>query len=366
MKIKISWARPYFTAKEQANVRKVMTSTWLTRGPFAKKFEEQFTAYHKVKYGLAVANGTVALRLALLACKIGPKDEVIVPSLTFAAVANMVIASGAKPVYVDIDPRTWCLDPEKVAQAVTRRTKAIIAVHLYGNVCDLTRLKAIAQKRKLFLIEDTAEAIFSKYRGRYAGTWGDVGCFSFHAAKTITMGEGGFVMTRSKTLFTDMQRRANQAMVPGRHYWHDRLGFNFRLTDLQAAVGCGQLENLPQILKAKQKVYETYKTLLAGEPGLTLQSFSTEVEPLVWAPAIKLDHGYFPQGRDRVLRQLREKGVEARPGFYPFHQMPFYRAKHLPVAEHVGRNTVVLPLSAGLTTRDIKFICQMLKSLRKG
>lgn len=342
-----------------------LKARWISRGVFARNFESRLTRLLGMRYGMATSSGTASLHLALLALGIGPGDEVIVPGLTFAAPANMVMAVGARPVFADIDPQTWCVDPQAVRRRISSRTRAVIVTHLYGNVADMPALTALAKKHRVALIEDAAEAIFSKCRGRYAGTWGEIGCFSFQSTKTIAMGEGGFIVSRRADIFRKIACVSDHGMQKGRKYWHEELGFNFRITDLQAAVGCGQLTRLKEILSAKKKIHAAYRKLLAGEKGITSQVFSPDADPVAWATAVKIDPVVFGCSRDGLMLRLAAAGIETRPGFYSFSRMPLYRAGRLPVAEEVGGQLIVLPLSTRLTTAEIGYICRTLRGLRK-
>lgn len=361
----IPWAKPNLGAKENRYLRNALASTWISGGPYVERLEREFLLRHRSRYGMAVSNGTTALQLALLALDIGPGDEVIVPGFTFVAPGNMVLAVGARPVFVEIDPEIWCVDPAAVERAVTPRTKAIIAVHIYGNVCDMDALGAIARRRGLFLVEDAAEAAFSRYKGRLAGTMGDIGCFSFQATKTITTGEGGFVLAKRKEHGDRMRLIANHGMRPGKRYWHDAVGHNFRLTNMQAAVGCAQLERLDGFVKDRARMARLYRKHLAGIGGAAMQTMRPEVAPVVWAIAVRLDPARFPGGRDEVMRNLAGHGIETRPGFYPFGAMPLYKSRRLPVCEAVGRTVISLPSFPDLSEREIKLVCDRLKALAR-
>lgn len=363
--INIPWAKPLFLGREKEYLIDALESTWISGGYYVEKFEEEFTQYNGSRYGITTSNGTTALQLAVLALGIGPGDEIIVPGFTFVAPANMVIEAGATPVYADIDPLTWCIDPNSIEKCITNKTKAIIAVHVYGNVCDMDVLKILAERHHLFIIEDTAETAFSRYKGKYAGTFGDVGCFSFQATKTITMGEGGFVLTNRAKLYEKMRLIRDHGMRKDKHYWHDVIGYNFRLTNLQAAVGYGQFENLDKIISEKQRVSRLYREHLVDEPGITMQHFTPEVEPVVWAIAIKIDANLFKGDRDFLIKSLLESGIETRPGFYPFSVMPLYNAPLLPISEDVGANVISLPSFVSLTEEEIAFICDQLKKLKR-
>lgn len=364
MRITIPWAKPVFGHKEKEYLMNALESTWISGGQYIERFENEFKLSVNSENCITTSNGTAALQLALLALGIRPGDEVIVPGFTFVAPANMVIAVGATPVYADIDELTWCIDPLAVERCITSRTKAIIAVHIYGNVCDMDTLKSIAGRYKLALIEDTAEAAFSKYKGKYAGTFGDIGCFSFHATKTIVMGEGGCVLTDKADLYEKMRLIRDHGMHKEKRYWHDVIGFNFRLTNLQAAVGCGQLENIDNIIANRKRMYQLYCGQLESEPGVFVQYFNPEVDPVVWAMAIKIDPKAFKGGRDFLIQSLLDVGIETRPGFYPFCVLPLYNTPKLAVSEAVGLNVICLPSYSSLSIDEIKFICDQLKKLK--
>ena len=361
----ISWARPHIGRDEEWFVRDALRSTWISDGPYVWRFESTFAKLLGTRYCLTTSNGTIALQLALLGLNIRPGDEIIVPGFSFAAPVNMVLAVGAKPVYADVNPHTWCLEPDSVKRQITSKTKGIIAVHLYGNVCAMEDLKILAKEKELFLIEDTAEAVFSKYKGQFAGTFGHMGCFSFQATKTLTMGEGGCVVTNDKKAFERMQVIRNHGMTPHKRYWHEVLGYNFRLTNIQAAMGFAQLSRWEKIVSAKQRVYQTYVRQLNKEQGIVLQEITRNADPVIWSVAIKLDPKIFKGGRDSVMREFGKAGIETRRGFYSFGSMPFYHGLKLPVSDEVSRNTLSLPSYIGLTQKDIRFICNRLKSLRK-
>lgn len=361
----IQWAKPCLFGNEKEYLIDALESTWISGGKYVDRFEEDIAGLIDTKYAVTTSNGTTALHLALLSMGIGPGDEVIVPDFTFVATANTVMHAGAKPVYVDIDPGTWCIDPREVEKNITDRTKAIIPVHVYGNVCEMDSLKKIAHQNDLYIIEDAAEAILSKYKGKYTGSFGDMGCFSFHAAKTITMGEGGAVVTDNKELFERMKMLRSQGMREGKRYWHDVIGYNYRLTNMQAAVGCAQFENREQIIIEKKRIYERYLKNLSGQEGIVFQYIPDDVEPVIWAVALKIEQEYFKGDRDFLIEHLRKKGIETRPGFYPFSVMPIYDAPSLPVAESVGRSVISLPSYSFVTDAEIDYICEQLISLRK-
>jgi perosamine synthetase len=367
-KVKIPWARPMFVGSEKAYVMEALDSTWISGGAYVERFEEEFAKTIKAPYVITTSSGTTALYLAILGLGIGPGDEVIMPGFTFAAIANMVIAAGATPVFCDVDPHTWCIDPQSAEEAITKKTKAICAVHLYGNVCEMDRLAAICRKHRLFLIEDVAEAAMSRYKDRFAGTLSDVAAFSFQATKTIAMGEGGCVTAKNKDLYARMKTIRNHGIDRKRYYWHTVIGHNFRLPNLQAAIGCAQLEKIQTILLRRKELAQVYREQLEKIPGVIEQQIKSNVDPAVWAIAVKIDPKVWGKSRDRLLAQLLEAGIEGRPGFYPLQTMPLYQGfarRTLPVATDVGANILSLPFFLGLTEKQIIWMCDQLRRLRK-
>lgn len=367
-KIKIPWAKPIVSALEKKYLVDALDSTWISDGPYVRRFEKDFKQAIKAPYVVTASNGTSALLLAFLGLGIGSGDEVIIPGFSFVAPANMAIALGARPVFVDVDPATWCLDPSKVEKAITKRTKAVCAVHTYGNVCDMKPLRAICRKHHLFLIEDTSEAAFSLYDGQYAGALSDAGTFSFQATKTIAMGEGGCVAVKNEKLYTRMKIIRSHGMDRKRHYWHSVIGYNFRLPNLQAAIGCAQLEKVNGIIIQKKRVYDLYCKHLKDIPGITMQEFKKPVVPVVWAIAIKLNAKAFKGNRQSIRDHMLDAGIETRPAFYPFQEMPLYRRyvkEQLPVARDVGANVLSLPSGTQLTEEEIVHICASLVSMKK-
>jgi perosamine synthetase len=363
--VKIPWAQPYFWGEEQKFVVDALRSSWISGGPYVERLEKDFARYHGARFCITTSSGTSALHLALLAIGAGPGDEVIVPGFTFIAPVNMVIATGAKPVYADIDPATWCVDTACVERKISTKTKAIVAVHPYGNVCAMITLQRLARRHNLYLIEDVAEAPFSRYCGKLAGTFGDIGCFSFQATKAITTGEGGCVLTSNRKLYGMMRVIRDHGMSRKRQYWHDCLGYNFRLTNIQAALGCAQFKNLSKIISAKRKIYVLYRRYLKNEEGIRFQCFNPEVQPVVWCVTVEIDPAVFGANRDSLIRRLLSSGIETRPGFYPASTMPFYRAPSLPVAEHISARVISLPSFLAVTESQIRYVCARLKKLKK-
>jgi len=364
-RIKIPWAKPFLGKLEQRLVKDALLSTWISDGPYVKGFEKEFSKLHNKEFCITTSNGTSALLLSLLAIDIKPKDEVIVSGFAFMAAANMVLSLGAKVVYADIDPQTWCMDVDCIRQKISTQTKAIIVVHPYGNVCDMSLINKLAKRHKLYVIEDAAESVFSLYRKQLAGTLGSIGCFSFQATKTIAMGEGGCVLTADKKLQDKMRIIRNHGMSPKRHYWHESIGHNFRLTNIQAAIGIAQLKKLNKIIEAKKRIHALYRYYLENQKGILFQIFNKEISPVVWATGIRLDAKVFGCPREKVIEYLLKQGIETRTGFYPASTMPFYQAPVLPVAQRISKEVLILPSFPSLEKKQIKYICEHLKEIRK-
>lgn len=362
----IPWAKPEFSGNEQAYLVDALRSTWVSGGKYVDRFEVEFASACGSRFGVATSNGTTALHLALVALGIGPGDDVVLSTFSFVAPVNVVIHAGARPILVDCDPDTWCLDPGEIERAITPRTKAIIAVHVYGHPCDMEAIMRIASGHKLFVIEDAAEAHGSTCRSQRVGSIGTVGCFSFHAAKTLTMGEGGIVVTNDEALMVRMKTLRDHGMRKNLRYWHDEVGYNYRLTNLQAAVGCAQLERFDTIITRRREIAAQYCQGLASIPGVVCQREASWANCVLWAQAILIDPLTFGISRNALMMKLGEWGVETRPAFYPVHTMPIYGITGcFPVAEHVGANGLSLPTHTGLSEGEIAYIIDAIATIQQ-
>ena len=358
---------PLLTGNESAYVQECIDSGWISsRGPFVSQFERMIAAYHDVPYALAVSNGTVALHLALTSLGIGPGDEVIVPDLTFAATAGAVVHAGATPVFVDVEPDTWTLGARAVEQALTARTRAIIPVHLYGHPCDMPEIMDLARQRGLLVVEDAAEAWGARARGRLVGTFGDAACYSFFGNKTVTTGEGGAVLFQDAATFERAHMLRDHGMSRERKYWHLEVGFNYRLTNLQAAVGVAQLERVDAILAHKRSLAIRYAEGLAAVDGVELPPRAEWADPTYWLYTIRLaDHAGLP--RDSLAERLLLNGIETRPVFYPLHSMPAFerycQTPEFPVADTISRSGLSLPSSVALKDEDVSLVIERITAI---
>ena len=360
----IPWAKPNFWGNEQEYVTQALASTWISGGPFVERLERYFAAYQGVRCAAATSNGTTALHMAFLALGVQPGDEVIVPGFAFLTAANLALQLGARPVFTEVDPSTWCMTAKGVEKWLSPRTKVIVPVHTYGNVCAVDEILDLISGRPISVVEDVAEAFSSRYKSRLAGTSGVISTFSFQATKTITTGEGGMVVTDNQDLYDRMCLFRSHGML-GRRYWHEVAGHNFRLTNMQAALGCAQLEKIDRIIWERKRVYRTYEECLSNVPGVAMQRFGPEVDPVVWAIAVKLDPRTYCQGRDRVMQQLKQVGIETRNGFYAASLLDhLYVCPKLPVCEDLSQQVISLPTYPTLGDADIELISDKLKSLR--
>ena len=362
--IKIPIYEPSLNGNEKKYVMECLDSTWISsKGEFLNRFENEFSKKIDVKFVTSVSNGTVALHLSLLALGLGPGDEVLVPTLTYIASVNAIKYVGATPIFVDSDPLTWQIDPKDIIKKITKNTKAILAVHLYGHPCELDQILKIAKHNDIYLIEDCAEAFGSYFEGRHVGGFGDISTFSFYGNKTITTGEGGMVVTNDKNLSERVLRYKGQGLAKYRQYWHDLIGYNYRMTNICAAIGLAQIEQSESFLEQKRRVFKTYKTNLINL-NLTFQEENLNVRHSFWMVNILVNEGI---NRDDLMNYLEDNGVETRPVFYPVHTMPMYadRYKRCSVAEDIASRGVTLPSFPGLTDEKIEFICKLIKNFIK-
>jgi perosamine synthetase len=365
MKRFIPVAAPALVGNEKEYVLDCLDSTWISsNGKYIDRFESAFAEFCGVKHAVSCCNGTVALHAALLALGVGPGDEVIVPTLTYVASANAVAYCGARPVLVDSEPETWNINPELILEHVTPRTKGIMVVHLYGHPTDMEPVMALARERGLFVLEDAAEAHGAEYRGRRAGSIGDAATFSFYGNKIITTGEGGMVVTDDDELAARVRQLKGQGQDPQRRYWFPVIGYNYRMTNIEAAIGLAQLEKIDWHMGRRREVAGLYRKYLGGHPGFTLSPEAEWARNAYWINCAVLAED-FPLSRDAVMGRLAQAGIETRPFFYPMHVLPMYRepGSNFPVAEGLAARGLNLPSSAALTEDEVVYVCQTLVEL---
>lgn len=360
---------PLLGEQEKKYVLDCLDTTWISStGHYLTDFEDQFSAYCGAQFGVACSNGTTALHLALAALSVGPGDEVILPTLTIISCALAVIYTGATPVLVDSDPQTGNMDPALVEAKITSRTRAIMPVHLYGHAADMDPILDLARAHQLKVVEDAAEAHGAEYKGRRVGGLGDVGCFSFYANKIVTTGEGGMVVTSAPHVADRARRLRNLAHSPQQRFVHDMIGFNYRLTNLQAAIGLAQLERIKDSIRKKQWMAETYNALLGDIPGLTLPTEQPYAHSVYWMYALLVNERG-PLSRDEVMAGLKQLGVDSRSYFVPIHQQPalvergLFAGERYPVAQDLSRRGFYVPSGLAITEAQLHRVSDALHQL---
>ena len=352
--------QPEITEIEKKYVQKCLDSSWISsKGEFVSRFENDFASYISSKYASTVSNGTVALHLALICLGIKEGDEVLVPALTYIASGNAIKYCGALPRVVDVCEKTWQMDPSDIARKLSPKTKAIMPVHLYGFSCDMDPICALAKAHNLFIIEDCAEAFGTYYKGRHVGTFGDVATFSFFGNKTITCGEGGMIVTNNSTIHEQIGHLKSQGLAKNQEYVHDALGYNYRLTNVQSAIGCAQLERADSILKAKRELAWRYKNALSHLP-LIFPPDDPNCINSFWMCSFLAESR---EQRDFIRKRLKERNIETRPFFTPLHLMSFYDGEEgdCPVSESLSMRGLNLPSWPGLSEEQIALICSTIE-----
>jgi perosamine synthetase len=342
--------RPDLSGKERDYVLDCVDSTWISSiGAYIDRFEQAVATVTGARHAIAVCNGTVALHLALHCLGIGPGDEVIVPSFTYIASVNTIAQTGARPVFAESLRSDWSLDPEDVERRITPRTKAVMAVHLYGYASDMAALRAVADRHGLVIVEDCAEALGSTLDGRHVGRFGRIGTFSFFGNKTVTTGEGGMVITDDDDLALSLRKTKGQGQSFTRRYWHDVLGFNYRMTNIAAAIGVAQMERYDDILARKRALASRYRERLAPH-GAEFQTPRPGMVGSDWLVSFLIPSGV---DRDRLMADMDRAAVETRPVFFPAHHMPMYETpERLPVAEDIAARGLSLPSYPALTEAE--------------
>jgi len=367
---RIPIAEPDLAGNEERYVVECIRTGWISsKGKFVEEFEERFASYVGVKHAIAVSSGTTALHLAVAALDLKPGDEVIMPTFTMIACANVARYMGAKPVLVDSEPSTWNVDPSKIEEKITERTKAIMAVHIYGHPSDMDPIVKVAKNYGLYVIEDAAEAHGAEYKGRKVGSIGDIGCFSFYANKIITTGEGGMVVTNDDNIAERVRRLRDQGYNISLRKWlvHDFIGYNYRLTNLQAAVGLAQLERIEEFVKKHRENAYYYNRLLKEIQGITLPPEAPWAKNVYWMYTILVNEEILGITRDDLMKKLEEYGIDSRATFLPIHQQPpykdMYKHEKYPIAELLGRRGINLPSGNTTTKEDIEYVVSALKEI---
>lgn len=362
--------RPVFDGNEKKYLIECIESGWISsEGPFVEKFERGFSTLMGCDHGVAVCNGSVAIDVALAALGIGPGDEVILPTFTIISCAAAIVRAGATPVVVDCRADTWNIDPSQIGTKITARTKAIMAVHIFGLPVDMAPVLEIARKHRLFVIEDAAEQHGQTYNGLPVGSLGDIATVSFYPNKQVTTGEGGMLVTNNRQLADRCRALRNLCFDKERRYIHHELGWNFRMSNLQAAVGLAQLERIADVIQKKRKLGARYQELFRGSPFLQLPLPRTSyAQNIYWVFGVVLDDRV-PFDAHEAILQLRERGVDCRHFFWPMHEQPVFRGRGLfareacPNAERIARRGLYLPSGVGTTEDEIEIAARAITEI---
>jgi perosamine synthetase len=349
-------SKPIIGAREKELVLDALNSGWVSSiGKYIDEFEANFARYCGTEFALAVSNGTTGLHLALATLGLQPGDEVIVPDLTFVATANAVAYTGATPILADVDSETLCIDPASVRSLISERTKAIIPVHLYGHPAEMDALMEISDAHGLDIIEDAAEAHGAEYKGRRVGGFGKCGVFSFYGNKVITTGEGGMITTNDPEFYRRARRLRDHAMSPQRRYFHEELGFNYRITNLQAALGVAQLERIEEFLDRRAEIMSWYNSEIATTDRVRLNRVKNWAKSAFWMVCLEVDWLDEPR-RDAFMDALKARGIDSRPYFCTMSSMPMYKQLPLPVSTRKSQIGLNLPSYYELTKHDVQRI----------
>lgn len=359
-------AGPSITQKEIDYVNDAVRNGWnFHLDDYVVKFEKTLANYVGMKHCVAVTRGTHALHLSLVLFGIGPGDEVIMPDVTFVACSNTVEYTGAKPVFVDIDPKTWCIDVDSFKNAITSKTKVVMPVWMYGSAPEMEKIMEIAKKHNIKVIEDSCPALGTIYQGKSAGTWGDCGAFSFQGAKIATMGQGGAFVTDNTDYDTRSRSLYKHGRDFGREFWHDKVGFMYEPSNLQAALGLAQVERIEELVAKKRQIFKWYRDRLADIPCITMNYEQPNVRINCWMSSIVLQDNA-PLKRDDLRKALKERNIDTRPFFYPLSMFPLYEGKvsvNNPVAYRVGLNGINLPSGVLLTEEIVDYVASNVREL---
>jgi perosamine synthetase len=358
-------AGPLITARESWYALDAARTGWNKQwSAYLKKFEAAFGQYLGTQYALTTSSGTGALHIALLALGIGPGDEVIVPDLTWVATANAVVYAGATPIFADVEPDTWCLDPASAEARITRRTRAIIPVHLYGHPARMDKIMAIARRHKLYVVEDAAPAIGATCRGKRVGTFGDIGCFSFQGAKLLVTGEGGMIVSDNKKLFDRVTSFWDQGRDLHRQFWINEVGVKYKMAGIQAAIGLGQLEHVDSMVEAKRRIFGWYAEGLAGVPHIRLTFEAPWAHSIYWMSSVLVEDDS-PLTRDQLREALRARNIDTRPVFPAISQYPIWkkRQKPQPNAKRIGDQGINLPSGVCLKREQVDYVCRAIREI---
>lgn len=360
---KILTAGPSISQKEVEYVMDALKNGWNEDAySYIRKFEQEFAKYIGVKYARSTSGGTGALWLGLAALGVGAGDEVIIPEITYFACSDVVILLGAKPIFVDVLKDTWCIDPEKLKKSITKKTKAIMPVHIYGNPAEMDEIMEVAKKYNLYIIEDACPAVGTLYKGKKVGSFGDVGTFSFQGAKIMVAGFGGMITTNNEELFTKILYLNNHGEDFNKKFWQTSVGYSFEMSNISCALGLAQLEKIEEFVTKKRQIFDWYVQRLGSIKGIALNYERKNTRSNFWMTSIILDKD-FGVNRDTVRIKMKKAGVDTRPFFYPISMFSMYKEQDTPIAHHIGLNGINLPSGLNITEDQVDFVCERLKKI---
>jgi perosamine synthetase len=359
----IQTAGPWITEKEIRYVNDAVTNGWYENwNHYIKLFESSFAKYIGTSFSLATSSCTGALHLIFKGLNIGPGDEVIIPETTWVATAAAVTYVGAKPVFVDVDPQSYTIDPEKISEKISDNTRVIVPVHLYGHPAEMGPILEIAEDKKIFVVEDAAPSIGAEYKGKKTGSFGDAAAFSFQGAKLLVTGEGGMVVSNNSDLFKHISSIADQGRNPDKTFWIDEIGLKYKMSNMQAALGLAQLERIDELIAKKRLIHEWYSQYLKGCNLVSLSQEKNWAKGIHWMPSLIFDRAV-PLCRDEIQARLEEKNIGTRPIFPPLSHFSMFKKQHSPVAEFIYERGINLPSAMNLEEEDIKYVCEAISSI---
>lgn len=357
---------PSITKKEMDYIARAAKDGWNeNHKKYIDLFEKKFAKYAQRKYGLATSSCTAALHLAFLSLNLKKGDEIIVPNITWIASVEPLYWMGAEPIFADIDEKTWCIDPADIEKKITKKTKAILIVDLYGSMPDMDKILEIAKKYNLKVVEDAAEAVGCEYKGKKAGSFGDVSCFSFHGSKTLTTGEGGILLTNDKNVFEKAKYFYDHCKDPKKIFWNLEIGYKYKMSNFQAACGLAQLERVKELVFKKRKIFSWYKKRFSNIPGLKLNTEPENTKNTYWMVTVIFDKKY-NINKEKLVEDLAKYNIQARPFFYPLSSLPAINKKvKTPVAVDISSRAINLPCGLNITEKQVDYICKSLLKIIK-
>ena len=356
--MKIPFAKPLINKQDIYHLNKAVNSQWIASGgEYSQNFEKSLKKFLKVNYVGTTSSGSTAIHLAYLILELKPGDELVVPGYGFLAVANIAQSLGLKVNFADVDPNTFCVNANTIQKVLSKKTKLIVVTHTYGNMCNMNEIVSLAKRKKIYLMEDAAQAVGSKYNGKYAGTIGDIGVFSFTATKILTTGEGGAICVKKKSLYDKLILFRSHGYIK-ENYYHEVPGCNLKMSNLLASIGFSQMSRLNSIFKKRRKIYFIYKSILKGNK-FSFQRFEKNISPVPWVLSIKLNKNFTEKFRNLLITKFKKEGIETKRAYYCPSELPFYKKKYkLPVSSDLSKRLISFPIFEELKVKEINYICK--------